>query len=162
MISSVPSITVSSDVPHLDPEGANWAVFAFHFWRAMILAGHWDYFDISDMRPIPNDLSNITDAKKLDCKQWDREDVIAQCLLRQHLPNKMAVDMEGFLTAEAQWSAVNALFTVKSVYTKADLHQAFLDMRCPKGGNVREYLTSLKMKRHKLKVANVSVTDTEY
>jgi len=142
MISSVPSITVSSDVPHLDPEGANWAVFAFRFRRAMILAGRWEYFDGSDTRPIPNDLSNITDAEKLDRKRWDREDVIAQCLLGQRLPNETAMDMEGFPTAEAQWSAVNELFTAKSVYTKADLHQAFLDMRCPKGGDVREYLTS--------------------
>jgi hypothetical protein len=74
----------------------------------------------------------------------------------------MAMDMEGFPTAEAQWSTVNALFTVKSVYTKANLHQAFLDMCCPKGGDVQEYLTSLKMKCHELKVANVSVTNTEY
>ena len=128
----------------------------------MILAGRWEYFDGSDTRPIPNDLSNITDAEKLDRKRWDREDVIAQCLLGQRLPNETAMDMEGFPTAEAQWSAVNELFTAKSVYTKADLHQAFLDMRCPKGGDVREYLTSLKMKRHELKAANVSVTDTEY
>ena len=108
----------------------------------MILAGRWEYFDGSDTRPIPNDLSNITDAEKLDRKRWDREDVIAQCLLGQRLPNETAMDMEGFPTAEAQWSAVNELFTAKSVYTKADLHQAFLDMRCPKGGDVREYLTS--------------------
>src|SRR5438445_13729545 len=71
MISSVLPITVSSDVPHLDPEGANWAVFTFCFQRAMILAGCWDYFDGSDTCPIPNDLSNITDTEKLDCKQWD-------------------------------------------------------------------------------------------
>jgi hypothetical protein len=128
----------------------------------MILASCWDYFNGSDTHPIPNDLSNITNAEKLDCKQWDREDVIAQCLLRQRLPNETAIDMEGFPTAEVQWSTLNALFTTKSIYTKADLHQAFLDMCCLKGGNVREYLTSLKMKCHELKVANISVTNTEY
>jgi hypothetical protein len=136
MISSVLSITVLSNVPHLDPEGANWAIFAFHFWRAMILASHWDYFDSSDMHPILTDLSNITDVKKLDCKWWDYEDIIAQCLLGQHLPNETAMDMEGFLTAEVQWSTINALFTMKSMYTKADLHQAFSNMCCLKGGDV--------------------------
>ena len=72
------------------------------------------------------------------------------------------MDMDTFPTAKAQWSAVNALFTTKSMYMKADLHQAFLDMHCPKGGDVWEYLTSLKMKCYELKVADVGVTDTEY
>jgi len=72
------------------------------------------------------------------------------------------MDMDKFPTAEEQWNAITACFTVKSMYTKANLHQAFLDMRCPKGGNVREYLTSLKIKHHELKAANIGITDIEY
>ena len=162
MISSVPQIRISADIPHLESEGANWATFAFRFRRAMILAGRWDFFDSSNTRPIPVDSDNITEAEKQDGKRWDREDVIAQCLLGERLPIETAMDMDAFPTAEVQWNAVNMLFTAKSVYTKADLHQAFLDMRCPKGGNVREYLTSLKMKCYELKAAEVSVTDTKY
>ena len=162
MISSVPQIRISADVPHLESEGANWATFAFRFRRAIILASRWDFFDGSDTRPIPVDSDNITEAEKQDGKRWDREDVIAQCLLGERLPIETAMDMDAFPTAEAQWNAINALFTAKSMYTKVDLHQAFLDMRCPKGGNVWEYLTSLKMKRYELKAAEVSVTDTEY
>ena len=112
----------------------------------MILAGRWDFFDGSDMCPIPVDSDNITEAEKQDGKRWDREDVIAQCLLGERLPIETAMDMDAFPTAKAQWNAVNAPFTTKSVYMKADLHQAFLDMRCLKGGDVQEYLTSLKMK----------------
>jgi len=70
--------------------------------------------------------------------------------------------MDEFPTAEEQWNAITTCFTVKCMYTKADLHQAFLDMRCLKGGDVQEYLTSLKMKRHKLKVANVGITNIKY
>ena len=102
----------------------------------MILAGCWDYFDGSNTRPIPKDANNLTDAEKTDCKRWDRKDVIAQCLLGQHLPIETAMDMESFPTVQEQWNAVNTYFTAKSVYSKADLHQAFLDMRCPKGGDV--------------------------
>jgi len=112
----------------------------------MILAGRWDYFDGSDMHPIPKDANNLMDTEKTDRKRWDREDVIAQCLLGQCLPIETAMDMESFPTAQAQWNAVNTYFTAKSVYSKADLHQAFLDMRCLKGGDVQEYLTSLRMK----------------
>jgi len=42
------------------------------------------------------------------------------------------------------------------------MHQSFLDMQCPKGGNVREFLSSLKKRRHELKAANVTVTKPEY
>ena len=128
----------------------------------MILAGCWDFFDGSDTCPIPVNSNNITEAEKLDGKQWDRKDIIAQCLLSERLPIETAMDIDVFSTAEVQWSAVNALFTVKSMYMKADLHQAFLNMCCPKGGNVWEYLTSLKIKCYKLKAAEVSITDTEY
>jgi hypothetical protein len=100
--------------------------------------------------------------EKSDSKRWDCEDVIAQCLLRQHLPIETAISMEAFPTVEAQWTAIITLFTVKSVYSKADLLQAFLDMHCPKGGDIQEYLTSLKMKHHELMAANVSIDDTDY
>ena len=72
------------------------------------------------------------------------------------------MDMDMFSTAKVQWNTINVLFTVKSVYTKANLHQAFLDMCCLKGGDVQEYLTSLKMKCYELKAAEVSITDTKY
>jgi len=42
------------------------------------------------------------------------------------------------------------------------LYQSFLDMRCPKGGDVQEFLSSLKKRHHELKVANVTVTKPEY
>ena len=42
------------------------------------------------------------------------------------------------------------------------MHQSFLDMWCLKGGNIREFLTSLKKWRHKLKAAGITVTEPEY
>jgi len=102
----------------------------------MILASHWDYFDGSEMRPIPKDLNNITNVEKGEHKCWDHKDVIAQCLLGQCLPIKTAMDMEAFPSVVEQWTAITALFTAKSMYNQVDLHQAFLDMRCPRGGNV--------------------------
>ena len=72
------------------------------------------------------------------------------------------MDMEAFPSAAEQWTTITTLFTAKSIYNQADLHQAFLDMRCLRGGDIQEYLTSLRMKHHELKVANIGVTDIEY
>ena len=42
------------------------------------------------------------------------------------------------------------------------MHQSFLDMQCLKGSDVREFLTSLKKRRHELTVAGVTVTEPKY
>jgi len=102
----------------------------------MTLAGCWDYFDGSDTKPIPKDLANPTDAKISVQKQWDCDDTIAQCLLSQHLPDKLAMDMEKYPTIKEQWDVISILFMAKSEYAKTDLCQAFLNMHCPKGGNI--------------------------
>jgi len=130
------SPTVSTNIPHLDSEGTNWATFAFRFHRAMMLAGHWGYFDGSDTKPNPKDPANPTDTEISVQKQWDRDDTIAQCLLSQHLPDELAMDMEKYPTIKEQWDVVSVLFAAKSKYAKTDLHQAFLNMHCPKGGDV--------------------------
>jgi hypothetical protein len=33
---------------------------------------------------------------------------------------------------------------------KTNLYQAFMDMKCPKGGDVWEFLTTMRTKRYKL------------
>jgi len=128
----------------------------------MMLAGRWGYLDGSDTRPVPKDPDNPMDTEKSDGRQWVRDDTIAQCLLSQRLPDELAMDMEKYPTVKEQWDVISALFAAKSEYAKTDLRQAFLNMRCPKGGNVREFLTTLKKKRHKLKAAGVTVTEPEY
>jgi hypothetical protein len=102
----------------------------------MMLASHWGYFDGSNTRPVPKDLDNPTDTEKLECKQWDCNDTIAQCLLSQHLPDELAMDMEKYPTVKQQWDVISVLFVAKSKYAKTDLHQAFLNMHCPKGSDI--------------------------
>ena len=53
-------------------------------------------------------------------------------------------------------------YTAKSVYAQNDLEQMFLEMRCPKGGDIRTFLTSLRYKREELAAAGVRITDKDY
>jgi hypothetical protein len=65
-------------------------------------------------------------------------------------------------TTQERWTSVTKEYQAKSAFAQADLHQAFLDMRCPKGGDVREFLASLCCKREELAAAGVTITDKEY
>jgi hypothetical protein len=53
-------------------------------------------------------------------------------------------------------------FMAKSEYAKADLYQSFLDMKCPKGGDICEFLNNLSTKCHKLEAIGITITDINY
>ena len=72
------------------------------------------------------------------------------------------MDMDEYPTVKEQWDALTLLATPKTVHARATMHQSFLDMRCPKGGDIREFLSSLKKRRHELTAAGVTVTEPKY
>jgi hypothetical protein len=109
----------------------------------MRVTRHWGYLDGSNKRPIPADQANPTSTEILEASKWDHEDEIAAYLLSQRLPNNIAMKVGHLSTAKEQWDAVSHTFTEKSEYAKTDLHQSFLNMKCDKGGDVREFLDSL-------------------
>src|SRR5258707_12447171 len=53
-------------------------------------------------------------------------------------------------------------YQAKSAYAQANLHQSFLEMRCAKGGDVREFLGNRCYKREELAASGVDITDNEY
>jgi hypothetical protein len=45
---------------------------------------------------------------------------------------------------------------------KTNLYQAFMDMKCPKGGDVQEFLTTMRMKRYELWAIDIDISDLDY
>jgi len=72
------------------------------------------------------------------------------------------MDMDEYPTVKEQWDALTLLTTPKTAHAQANMHQLFLDMQCLKGGDIREFLSSLKKRHHKLTAAGVTVTEPEY
>ena len=83
-------------------------------------------------------------------------------LLDQRLHEKTTLDIEVCATTKDRWDMIKRKFTAKSKYAKADLYQSFLDMKCPKGGNICEFLNDLSTKHHELEVISITVTDIDY
>jgi hypothetical protein len=50
----------------------------------------------------------------------------------------------------------------KSDYAKTNLYQAFMDMKCPKGGDVREFLTTMRTKCYELQAIDINISDSDY
>jgi transposase InsO family protein len=160
---SSPSIEqLPANIPCLEPDGSNWAIFVVRFRESMQANRRWGYFDGKITRPEPADPSNVTEDERKSIEKWDHEDLVARYLLSQRLPDSTAVCMGAYPTAKARWDRVNDEFTAKSVYAQNDLESTFYDMRCAKGGDVHVFLTSLRYKREELSAVGVSISDKEY
>ena len=55
--------------------------------------------------------------------------------------------MNQYQTAQVYWSRVDHEYTIKSIYVQSRLEQAFSEMRCSKGGDVKVFVTSVRCSR---------------
>ena len=94
--------------------------------------------------------------------EWDHEDAITSYLLSKCLPNDINLDIKQLPTTKEQWNAICRTFMAKSVYAKTNLYQSFMDMRCPKGGDVRNFLNDLRTRRYKLRAIDIAINDSDY
>ena len=156
------SLILPVSIPYLKPNGSNWAIFIMHFQEVMKAMHWWAYFTSHEPHPKPKDASNPTDAEINAAETWEYEDSVASYLLLQRLPDATEICLTSCTTAKEHWEAITQKYQAKSAYVQADLHQAFLDMCCVKGEDVRTFLASLCYKKEELAAAGVQVSEKEY
>ena len=149
-------------VPCLKENGSNWAIFAMRFREAMVIMHRWGHFDGTNTRPVPKDAAHPTNAESEVIKEWEREDAIAQWLLSQKLPDSTVLYLDEYPTAKAQWDELVEENKVTGIYARLDLERSFLDMRCPRGGDVRAFIADLRYKRESLAAVGIDITDDEF
>ena|SRR6266851_3707656 len=120
-----------SNIPHLETDGSNWAIFIVQFREAMQATCHWPVFKGTISVPTVKDPSKISEAKKKEIKAWEHNNLAACYLLSQHLSDSVTVRLQAYNTVKSRWDRLVSEFTMQSVYTQNDLKQAFFDMRCP-------------------------------
>jgi hypothetical protein len=152
-----------ANIPCLEPNGSNWAIFTLRFRDAMKVTRRWTYFTGLKAQPSPPaDEDNPTEEEVEAIEKWEYEDSVASYLLSQRLPDTTVMRLSTCSTTKERWDMVTLEYQAKSAYAQADLHQSFLEMRCARGGDVREFLASLCYKREELAATGVHVTDKEY
>ncbi len=64
MSSSTPTIEqLPTNIPHLEPNSPNWAIFKMHFQDAMRVTCQWGHFSGNKPRPKPKDGAKPTDCE---------------------------------------------------------------------------------------------------
>jgi len=122
----------------------------------------WGYFNGTNARPEPKVDGKPTDDEREKMEKWDHDDLIARYLLSQCLPNMTAIQVGNFNIAKERWQKVSDEYTAKSTYAQNNLKQAFLEMHCTKGADVRAFLSTLRYKRKELAAAGVTITECDY
>jgi len=130
-----PSLT---HIPRLEQDGSNWAIFQTRFQMAMIASNYWDCFDGSRARPIAKDLAAPTKDEEGAIATWEKDDNIARYLLSQRLPDSAVLSFSSCSSVQICWKLVTEEYRAKSAFAQSALEQVFLDMRCPKGGDIRK------------------------
>ena len=90
VIMSAPSATIEqlpANIPWLEPNGANWAIFQMRFKDTMKVTQQWGYF--TSLKPCPKiqDLAAPTDDELNGIEQWEHDNSVTCSLLSQCLPN---------------------------------------------------------------------------
>ena len=71
----MPSSTIikqlPTNIPQLEPDGSNWAIFTRYFHKAMQATQHWPHFDGTSTCPSPKVASKPIDNKKKEIKKWE-------------------------------------------------------------------------------------------
>lgn len=165
---STDSLSVTSierllaNIPRLEPDGTNWTAFSMRFCQTMQATRRWGYFDGTMLRPNFKDPSEPAEAEIEALERWEHEDLIACYLLSQCLPDMTVLRLSQYQTAQVHWSRVDDEYATKSTCAQNRLEQAFSEMRCPKGGDVQAFLSSVRCKREELAAAGVQITNKDF
>jgi hypothetical protein len=151
-----------ANIPHLKPNGTNWAIFLMHFKEALQASHCWPYFDGLSTCLIPADKDNISAEENKAMDTWDYDDLITRYLLSQQLPDTTTIHLSHYNMAKECWDKVSEEYMAKSTYTQNNLDQAFLEMHCVKGADIHTFLSNLQYKCKELAAAGVNITDHNY
>ena len=131
---NIPSDSLPSTVPKLDPTGTNWAIFSIHFEEALSTRGQWGHFDGSVKRPVAQAKPPSKDEQeKID--EWDKEELTTHYMLSQKLPDSV-VQICKLTTVAEKWKLVEEEFMHKGLLlaltciTPLWLHNAHMVKMC--------------------------------
>ena len=134
---TIPSIQLlPSNIPCLEADGLNWAIFIMCFCEAMQTIQWWPYFEGTIPCPSPKNPAKVPDDERKVINDWEFKDLATRYLLSQHLPNSIVIWLHSLPTMKAQWDHLVLKFTAQSIYAQNNLEEAFFNMAYTKGEDI--------------------------
>ncbi len=134
---TIPSIQLlPSNIPCLEADGSNWAIFVLRFCEVMLVTQRWPYFEGTIPCPSPKNLAKVPDDERKVINDWEFEDLTTHYLLSQRLLDSIVIQLQSLTTVKARWDRLVFEFTTQSVYAQNDLEEAFFSMCYAKGEDV--------------------------
>jgi len=158
--SNVPSDSLPSTVPKLDPTGSNWAIFSIRFEEALSARDRWGHFDGTCAKP--KESSPATQAELDAIAAWEKEERIARYMLSQKLPDSAVVRVRKLSTVAQKWTTISDEYTKKGLFARTEMRNSFLSSRSLPGADVRRFLVDLATKREELVSCGVDISNTDY
>ena len=93
---NIPSDSLPSTVPKLNPTGSNWAIFSKCFEFALTTRNMWGHFDGTAPRPPYAQPAIQSQQEQLD--KWDKDERTALYMLTQKLPDSAVIRIYKFAT----------------------------------------------------------------
>ena len=97
-----------TNIPCLEIDGTNWAIFSIRFRQAMQATGRWEHFDGSKPPPVVKDIANPTTDEVEAVAAWEKEDQVARYLLSQRLPDLTVLGLSACPTVYTSWQMVSS------------------------------------------------------
>jgi len=151
-----------SNVPKLEPNGLNWAVFSLRFEDVVQAKGFWGHFNGTTPCPAAAIESAPTADELAAIEKWEKDECSSRSLLTQKLLDSALMCIRTKPLVRERWEAIMKEFTEKGAFAQMELCALFLDLKCPEKGNVCEFLDSLCMKREELATVGVEVDNKDY
>ncbi len=119
-----------SNIPCLEADGSNWAIFTMRFREVMQAIQRWPYFEGTIPCPSPKDPAKVSDDERKAIDDWEYKDLAVQYLLSQQLPDSITIWLHSLTTTKAHWDHLVFEFTAQSIYAQNDLKEAFFSLTC--------------------------------
>jgi hypothetical protein len=103
-----------SNIPCLEADGSNWAIFILCFHEVMQVAWRWPYFEGTTPCPSPKDPAKVLDDERKTIDNWEFKDLTTRYLLSQQLPNSIAICLHSLTTVKVWWDCLVFEFTAQS------------------------------------------------
>jgi len=121
-------------VPKLMPTGVNWMAFSICFEEAIEAKGFWGHFYGTTPHPVLVASPATQEAEAI--AKWDHDEKSAKALLTHCIPNSTLICIHGKSLLKEHWDLIVTEYTMKGAFAQADLCACFMELHCPKKGNV--------------------------